>query len=274
MAEAPEPKAASRRKSFGQADVCPGTVAGAVFLNVSHAGGLAPRGWLAVLSEEQGLRVHSPSGTWSQASVQGRLADRLQEPVLSVVSEGRVARRGGQVSCWVQLLGSMEPGAGRAPQPEAWASPEKLEAVDETCVWHPERADSLWHLPALRERWMDEQSVSGRPGLCRRLGLRNVSECPPPRALGLCWELGDQSLNPSSASHAGWPCGGLVRPLGHSPQQIALNPKWKHWEELGNREANVHRCGFPEERQPHTVLGPQQRPTRRAHATLIVPWSG
>lgn len=66
----------------------------------------------------------------SQASVQGQLAGWLQVPVQSVVSEGRVARRGGQVSRWVQLLGRTEPGAGRALQPEAWASPERLEAVD------------------------------------------------------------------------------------------------------------------------------------------------
>lgn len=37
---------------------------------------------------------------------------------------------GGQVSRCVQLLGRTEPGAGKAPPPEAWASPEKLEAVD------------------------------------------------------------------------------------------------------------------------------------------------
>ena len=101
-----------------------------VFSSVSHAGGLATRGWLAALSEGQGLGVHFPSNTWSQASVQGLLAGRLQEPVLSVVSEGRVAWRGGQVSRCVQLLGRMELGDGRALQPEAWASPEKLEAVD------------------------------------------------------------------------------------------------------------------------------------------------
>lgn len=97
---------------------------------MSHAGGLAAGGWLAALSEGQGLAVHSPSSTWSQASVQGWLAGLLQEPVLSVVSEGRVAWQAGQVSRCVQLLDRTEPGAGRAPQPEAWASPEKLEAVD------------------------------------------------------------------------------------------------------------------------------------------------
>lgn len=45
---------------------------------------------------------------------QGRLAGRLQELMLSVVSVGRVAWRRGQVSRCVQLLGRMELGAGRA----------------------------------------------------------------------------------------------------------------------------------------------------------------
>ena len=122
MAEGSDPKSASRRKIFRQA--------GTVFSSVSHAGGLAQRGRLAALSEGQGLPVHSPSSTWSRAAVQGRLAGRVQAPVLSVVSEGRAAWQGGQVSRCVQLLDRTKPGAGRAPQPEAWASPERLEAVD------------------------------------------------------------------------------------------------------------------------------------------------
>lgn len=83
-----------------------------------------------MLSVGQSLGVHSPSSTWSRASIQGQCAGWLQELVLSVVSEGRVACRGDQVSHCVQLLGRMELGAERALQPEAWASPEKLEAVD------------------------------------------------------------------------------------------------------------------------------------------------
>lgn len=112
MAEASNPKAACRRKSFWEADVHPGTMAGTVFS--SHAGGLAPRGWLAALSEGQGRGVQSPSSTLNQASGQGRLAVRLQELMLSVVSVGRVAWRRGQVSRCVQLLGRMELGAGTA----------------------------------------------------------------------------------------------------------------------------------------------------------------
>lgn len=51
-----------------------------------------------------------------------------------------------------------------------------------------------------------------------------------PPALGLCWKSGDQGSSPSLVPSAGRPWMGLFFPLGHNPQQIVLNPKWKYWK--------------------------------------------
>lgn len=56
-----------------------------------------------------------------------------------------------------------------------------------------------------------------------------------PPALGLYRESGDWGSSPCSVSCVGWPWLGLFHVLGHGPRQIALNPKWKYWEELENR---------------------------------------
>lgn len=81
-------------------------------------------------AKAQGLSVLFPPSIWRQASVQGWWAGQLQSLCCLLYQEIRVAWQGGQVSCCVQLLGRTEPGAGRVVQPEAWASPEKLESVD------------------------------------------------------------------------------------------------------------------------------------------------
>lgn len=177
MAGAPDPKAAFRRKSCGQADVHPGRVAGTIFFKCESRWRSGPQRVAGNVLRGATPGCPFPFKYLESGFSPGSAGWPVARDDAVCCLRRAAACRGGQVSHCVQLSGRTEPGAGRAPQPEARASPEKLKAADQTHVWHPGRAGSLWQLPPPREGWIDENSPSVK-GLALSLkdGLRNGPE--------------------------------------------------------------------------------------------------